>query len=196
VEGEDDRVAITALLRSQSAPCCQALDSGVVALDTLSGASNLAYKASLVRSALCSAHAFLDDDPAARNAFERARLEGLLDDSDVNWATSEGMSESELEDLYDPALYAAMIQNSYRVSLEAPEFRSASKWSQRMERTFRRQGQRWDERIEKEVKVRIADLVAASTERALLHPRRSAFDGFAAALEQRLHELGARRTGD
>lgn len=188
VEGEEDRIALEGLLRHYSPRCKQALDSGHLAIDTLGGASNLAYKAGLVRAALCAVHCFLDHDAAAKEGFERARLEGLLNDADINWATCDGMPESELEDLYAPGLYEGLLQSAYRVSLLAPEFRSAKKWSVRMAKTFGRQGKTWDERIEKDVKRRVAELAGASPGTALLPERRSAFDGLIAALHQRFDE--------
>ena len=99
VEGDDDVRAVTALLRALYPGCKQALDGGALALDSLNGATNLAYKVSLVRSALCNVHCFLDDDAAARTGFDRARLDGLLEDGDVNWTTCDGMKEAEIEDL-------------------------------------------------------------------------------------------------
>lgn len=191
VEGEDDRVALASLLCHHSTKCKQGFDTGFLAIDTLSGASNLAYKVSLIRAALCVVHCFLDSDAAAKGAFDTARREGLLTDGDANWATCEGKNESEIEDLYDASVYAAVIQNSYRVSLQAPEFSSSAKWSERMAKTFRRQGKAWDDRVEKDVKWKVAELVAATPDRALLPRHKPAFDGLVANLEQRL--LDARR---
>jgi putative ATP-dependent endonuclease of OLD family len=190
VEGEDDRIALQALLRHHSTRCRQILDNGHLAIDTLGGATNLAYKVGLIRAALCSVHCFLDHDAAAKEAFDRARLDGLITDADVNWATSDGMRESEIEDLYLPDLYAAALQNAFRVSIEAPEFRTAAKWSQRMARTFQRQGKPWDDRIEKNIKQRVAELVASDPARALLPARRASFDALVATLESRISELG------
>lgn len=80
VEGEADVRAATALLRARSPKCKSALDSGSLALEALNGATNLAYKSSLIKTALCAAHCFLDDDEAGRRGFEKARVEGLLED--------------------------------------------------------------------------------------------------------------------
>jgi len=189
VEGDDDCRALVSLLSTHSIRCKQAIDSGEIAFDTLNGGANLAYKVGLIRGALCLAHCFLDDDAAGRQAFDRARIEGLLTDGDVNWPTCDGMQEAEMEDLYDSALYAQMINQVYHVTLTAPEFRSAYKWSERMSRTFRRQGKRWDDRLKQEIKGKIADIVASSPERAILPARKSVFDGLIRSLEARLDEL-------
>jgi hypothetical protein len=103
------------------------------------------------------------------------------------------MAESEVEDLYDPAMYRDMLQSVYRVSVDAPEFRSARKWTERMSATFRRQGKRWDDRIETDVKAKIAEIIAAEPSRGLLSSKRAAFDGLIRALESRLKELASGR---
>ena len=193
VEGTDDRTALSSLLRSISPRIKQALDSGALALEALEGATNLSYKSSLIRQALCSVHAFLDDDEAGHQGFDRARLHGVVTDRDVSWSTCDGMAESEVEDLYEPALYSAMLQNTYRVSTAVPEFRSARKWSARAATAFRRQGKQWNDRIEGEVKTRIAELVAAEPDRALLPARRGALDGLALSLEAQLTEVSRQR---
>ena len=196
VEGDDDHRALAALLRAHSTRCRQALDGGAIAIDSLNGATNLAYKVSLIRNALCAAHCFLDDDAAARSGFERARVDGLLSDADVNWTTCDGMKEAEIEDLYSPELYRHMLQRVFGVSVDAPEFKTAQKWSERMNRTFRRQGKRWDERVEADVKHRVAELVAEKPDIALLPVRKPLIDALIRSLETRINEIadGARET--
>jgi hypothetical protein len=193
VEGTDDRAALTALLSHLSSRLKDAFHSGALGLEALDGATNLSYKASLVRQALCLAHAFLDDDAAGRQGFERARIDGVMADGDVNWTTCEGMAEAELEDIYDPAIYASMLQATYRISTRAPEFRSNKKFSVRLGATFRRQGKLWDDRVKGEVKSKIAALVVAEPSRALLPSRRTALEGLVNALELRLRELASGR---
>lgn len=189
VEGEDDKKSVSALLSHHSNKCKEALDNGVIAIDSLNGGTNLPYKASLVRDALCLVHCFMDDDRAARDGFEKARTEGIIKDSDINWTTCVGMAEAEIEDLYDPEIYNNMLMNDYRVSILAPEFSSSKKWSERMTATFKRQGKRWDERVEKAVKEKISDIVSINPSRALLEARKSVFIGLVKSLEQRLGEL-------
>jgi hypothetical protein len=186
VEGSDDQRSLRALLAHFSNRLRKYLSNGVLAVDTLAGGTNLAYKVSLVREALCEAHAFLDHDSAGLRAFEHAKREGLLDEASITFATAVGMPESELEDLFDPRLYASMVQNKYRVSLSSAKFRSKKKWTLRMKETFSQQGQRWTAQTEMDLKNKIADLVQASPAEALLDARRSSFDALVHALETRL----------
>lgn len=186
VEGEDDRVAMHALLANRSKAISSALQNGALAIEALGGGSNLSYKLALLRDALCLTHAFLDNDDEGRKAGERARSDGLIVDADLNFATCLGLSDSELEDLYDVELYRQMLMDEYRVSLDAPPFRSKKKWSDRIANVFSLVGKRWDDRVEMEVKARVADLVARNPDRALCVHKVGAIDGLVAALEQRL----------
>lgn len=193
VEGSDDKTSLTALLSHASTRVREMLESGTLALEALEGATNLSYKASLVRQALCLVHAFLDCDEAGKQGFDRARVQGVMTDGEVNWSLCDGMAESEIEDLYDPALYEQLLQNTYRVSIKAPEFRTSKKWSNRMAACFRRQGKLWDDRVETEVKTKVAELVAANPHYALLLAKKPAFDGLVRTLETRLRELTSGR---
>lgn len=189
VEGEEDRQALSALLPITSAVLKDAWTNGVIAIDTLGGGSNVAYKASQLRDTLCACHCFLDYDKAGRDGFAKAKNAGLLTDADVNFTTCEGMPDSELEDLYDIGLYKDVIFNAFRVTLDSPKFRSNRKWSERMRDTFKQQGKDWTDSLAMEVKRRVADLVVANPASALNAHKRNAYDALSAALEQRIREL-------
>jgi hypothetical protein len=117
----------------------------------------------------------------------------LLEPVDVHFATSLGKSESELEDWYSPSAYEDVMKNKYGVSLKAPEFSSAKKWSVRMKETFKRQGKSWDDLIEIEVKASVARAIAANPSNALLPSAQSAFDALRDRLVARLEEIRAGR---
>jgi energy-coupling factor transporter ATP-binding protein EcfA2 len=189
VEGEDDRVAITALLSANSTKIAKALQEGTTALDTLHGSTNLSYKLGLLRQALCLYHCFLDDDAAGHSAFERARSQALVTAADVNFATVPGLEQAELEDLYDPAFYAELVKNLYRVSLETPQFKKNKKWSERMRDVFKNQGKLWDDRAAADLKAKIAEAVRLDPSSALHEERRASFNGLVSTLEARLDDL-------
>jgi hypothetical protein len=188
VEGEEDRVALKALLPVSSVGLKVALENGKIAIETLNGGSNLSYKAGLVLQALCSCHCFLDNDAEARKAFDKARLDGTMTDADANFATCPGMPDAEFEDLLDVSLYSDRILNQYRVSLESPKFKGGKKWSDRLKETFQHQGKQWNDRVEAEVKALVAEAVSANPSAALNAHKRSSFDALVSALEMRISE--------
>src|SRR5690606_28381978 len=119
-----------------------------------------------------------DDDDAGRTAFEKAKVQALIDEANANFTTCRGKTESELEDWYEPAIYADYIQNRFRVSLANPKFRNAAKWCVRMRESFILQGKRWTDTVEWEIKSNIATLVAESPENAVAEAHRETFTSF------------------
>jgi len=187
VEGENDRVALSALLAIHSPTLQSAIQNGYLVLDSLLGGSNLSYKLSQIRDAMCTPHCFLDKDQAGLAAAQRAEKEGLATPAEITYATCQGMKESEIEDFYDPALYAPMVLKDYGVSLESAAFKNAKqKWSKRMQDTFAQQGKVWDDKTQERAKFKIAQLVSDTPEVALLQARRGPFDALAAELEVKI----------
>jgi putative ATP-dependent endonuclease of OLD family len=140
VEGEEDRAAVKALFGHHSKALATALAQGALGIESLQGGSNLSYKLSQTREALCIAHSFLDHDAAGLGAVKKAEQEGLLTMADVHFAIAEGKDESEIEDLYEESLYAPMLLNRYGVSTSDPKFKGKAKWSDRLKQAFKHQG--------------------------------------------------------
>lgn len=186
-EGEDDCRALYALLRHCSPQLGTALESGVLAIDSLNGASNLAYKLGSLRAAICSTHSVIDDDKAGHCGYQRAEAEGLITLAECNFITCPGRKEAELEDLYDPSLYTGLLKNKYGV-MPASEGKSSPKWSDRMAGVFKRQGKPWTDKVKREVKFAIAGKVTTDPATALLASCRASFDSLATTLERRLNE--------
>jgi putative ATP-dependent endonuclease of OLD family len=167
VEGEEDKLALNALLTQHAPALKTSLEHRSLAIESLLGGSNLSYKLSQVREAMCLSHCFLDHDKAALAAFKKAEDEGLTSMADVTFATRSGLTESEIEDLYDENLYSQMLKNKYGVSTLAPQFKGNRKWSERMRETFKNQGKTWSDTIEMKVKRDVAELVDRNRATAL-----------------------------
>lgn len=194
VEGDEDKTAIRRLMREYSPRLADAIDGGKLAFETLAGGTNLSYVISLLRDALlCSFHCFLDNDDCGRDSYEKARVEGLLDVGDVNFASVLGMDDSEIEDLYDLAFYKDLIWNQYRVSLDTnPKFKTnKKKWSDRVGGVFKISGKAWDSSVKMEVKAKIAELVAANPKAALNAHKRGVIDNLGQTLLDKLGKLPA-----
>jgi putative ATP-dependent endonuclease of OLD family len=187
VEGEDDRLSVSALLAHCSTVLAEALKKNRLAVDTLGGASNLAYKLGLLRDALCDYHVLLDADVAGRKGFERARAANLLTDADVNLTICQGMREAELEDLLAVDVINGVLAASYRINQpQVPRDSRRKKWSERMELVFGAAGKPWSDRTCNELKTAVAQAVVANPKDALNAHRRKVFDALVSALEARL----------
>jgi predicted ATPase len=187
VEGEDDKRAIEAILSDRSEYLSAAFDSGTLAVDSLAGGTNLAYKLSLHRDSLCMVHAFLDNDKTGKDSYEKARTQGLLSDREVQFTIVPGLNEAELEDLYLLDSYHDPIYRRFGVSLKKKQFKSKKKWSDRVAACFEASARDWNDRIEFEVKDLVSEIVKESPS-TCLNTHIPPIDGLAEALESRLRE--------
>jgi predicted ATPase len=191
VEGEDDRRVLSALIKHHSKPLAAAMSQQALGIESLCGATNLSYKLSQIREAMCLAHAFLDHDACGVKASERAQHDGLLLLTDLTMAVCSGMKESEVEDMYDDVIYSDMLKNRYGVSTLHPKFRGSAKWSNRIASTFRHYGKPWSDQIKAKVKADVAEIVETNPSNALNAHKRSAFDALISALELKLDTIAA-----
>jgi len=187
VEGEDDKIALQALLSFQSNVIRTAIRTGALVIEPIAGAGNLPYKLSLLHSALCATHTFLDNDEAGRHAAKSATDDGILPVADYTMAICDGMTNSELEDVYDASAYRDFILDKYNVDINMPRFRGNRKWSERMGDTFGASGQQWNEGICHAVKSKLAGWVADNPGRALHAVKRTSVDALTAKIERALN---------
>ena len=186
VEGECDRLALAALLSAASTLIGQSLTSGRLGIEVLGGADKLPYFATLVRNALCSAHAFLDYDQSGKQGARAAQGAGSLNAGEITFASARGAAEAEIEDMYRLDVYAPRLRTEFGVQLpSAPFQKSRSKWSGRMAAAFADPGKDWDTCSAK-VKHVVAEEVAARPADALHDAMRGPFDSLVASLELRL----------
>jgi hypothetical protein len=137
VEGEDDRLAIKALLSHYSPVLAATQASGVLGVDTLVGGSNLAYKLSSAREWMCTTHCLIDHDLSGKAAVQRAMDEDLLELSDLTYTSCLGMAELEIEDWYDASFCGTVLGALFGVPSTHARYTAVNrKWSGRMRDLF------------------------------------------------------------
>jgi hypothetical protein len=186
VEGEYDRRSLKAIFKELYEPIAKALIDGSFAIETLNGGSNLCYKLSEARAALCNAHVFLDRDACGLVAAKRALDEGLLEPPDLHYAICSGQSETEFEDLLSKDLYGTMLLNKYGVSIAHPKFKGNKKWSDRLKLTFEAQGKLWTDPIQEEVKYWVTALVETNPSKAIEPNFQAIIDSLSQAIQDKL----------
>jgi len=100
VEGEEDRVALEPMLSSASNGLRKAFASNRLGIDTLGGGTNLTYKLSQLRLAVCEVHVLLDDDDTGRSSLQKAIDSGLVTIARATLTKCQGMNNTELEDWF------------------------------------------------------------------------------------------------
>ncbi len=183
VEGEDDKIALDKLLPNMSSAIKRAVQNGTLIIDYIGGSGNLPYKLSFYRNLQCKYHVLLDNDDAGRRAGEDAERQGLLSVRNVTYTICNGSPNAEIEDCYCKDTYRDLIFNEFGVNINAREFRSNKKWSDRMADCFRAQGKQWNDSMEKRVKLAVASAIPEDANMTLNPHKRSCIDAVVSALE-------------
>lgn len=180
VEGQEDVVAMRALIQYRSQKLAAALKAHILVIEPIGGAGNLSYKLSLLRNALCTTQVLLDHDKAGREAYEKASEDGLCSLADTNFTICQGCQDSEFEDTISVDLYKERIRVEYGVNLDIPLFRGNEKWSSRIKKVFTAHGKPCTDAMLAKIKYLVAERIHEDPEHAL-HPHRS--DSIVAAID-------------
>ena len=187
VEGEDDKIALTKILKSLSQGIKEALIKNTLVIQPLSGASNLNYELNRLRSFVCKYFVFLDNDDAGVNAGNKAIEKGLITEADIKYTICNGNPQAEFEDCLNKNFYIDKIKEKFSVDLSVATFSRSKKWSDNVRDAFLSQGQRWTETIEKKVKLTVAEAIPdANADVVLNQHKRGSIDALVVALENML----------
>jgi predicted ATP-dependent endonuclease of OLD family len=184
VEGEEDVIAMRALLPFLSNKIGAVLRSGLVIIEPIGGAGNLSYKLSLLRTMLCATYSLLDSDDEGVRAYERAERDGLCTQADCTFIRCRGFQEAEFEDCVNPELYMADVTEQFGVNLDCAQFRGAQKWSRRVRACFEDQGKIFNDKVCSKVKYLVAKAVEQRPADALHPHKRNSIDALVVALER------------
>lgn len=183
VEGEDDKLSLSAIIKNESTYLKKAIENNSLEIKAMGGASKLASELNTLNNWMCKTFVFLDHDEEGKKAAERAVKAGLIKDANIKYATCNGQTESEFEDCLDSKIYKDSIKAAFNVELKGKDFRNKNKWSKRVHDTFLSSGQTWNERIEEEVKLMVAQCVVNKPKAALNSNKRSSVDALINTLE-------------
>ena len=186
VEGEEDKIALTALLSHYSEKIKNTLKNNSFVIEPIGGAGNLSYKISLLNSALCNIHVYLDNDEPGRNAYEAAENDGQLVAKDCHHVICNGQHDSEFEDMINKDLYRQKILDVFGVELKPATFNNSSKWSNRMRGTFLSQGKQWNKSTSQKAKYIVAELISNNPGIALNAHKKTSFDALLSTIESKL----------
>ena len=186
VEGQEDVIAMKALIQQRSQKLATALKSNLLVVEPIGGAGNLSYKLSLLRNALCTTQVLLDHDQAGRDAFDKAQADGLCSLADTTFTMCQGCTDSEFEDTISVNVYKDRISTDYDINLDNPAFRGNEKWSTRIKRVFTAHGKPCTDTTLGKIKNLVAQCVHEDPEHALHLHKSDSIVAAIAALENRV----------
>jgi predicted ATPase len=184
VEGEEDALALRALLPVLSEKIGKALKNNFLIIEPVGGAGNLSYKLSLLKNSLCATHTLLDNDDAGRAAYEKAEKDTLISAATCTFTTCNGMVDAEFEDCIELDVYREAVLADQGVDLTSRKFRGKAKWSQRLRTTSLDQGKPFTDAFVARTKYVVASAIARSPKNALSEHKRNSIDALVSALER------------
>ena len=165
----------------------KAISKGLMIIEPLEGASKLSYKARIYQSLVCNVYALLDNDDEGRRGYDEAVASNLVTDKEVRFASLLGYKNSEFEDLLEAGAYKNEIEEKYNILLRGNVFRNSKfKWSDRIKKVFIKNGARFDDAVEMEVKDLVAEKVQRIGMRALSKNGKMVIKSFIAFLEKKV----------
>ena len=184
VEGDEDVIAMKSLLPILSEKLGRFLKNNMLVIEPIGGAGNLSYKLSLLRNSLCAVHVLLDGDSAGRQAYEKAKKEGLTTAASCTFVNCNGMKEAEFEDCLNIAVYSDAVLTEFGVDLSHKSFRGNQKWAQTIRSTCLTQGKDCTDTLLAQIKFTVGSAVAKAPKSALNEHKRNSVDAVVAALER------------
>ncbi|WP_206735538.1 hypothetical protein, partial [Roseovarius sp. A46] len=134
-----------------------------------------------------SVQCFLDSDEAGVKAVAKATSDSILRQADYNLINVQGQKEAELEDLLDAKKYKAAFYSEFEVDPTiVPPGAKGQKWSVAMEKKFLAHGKLWNDMIESQVKIWIANFAKSNIDDIVIEARFSQVDAFAKSLINKL----------
>ena len=191
VEGEDDKIALNKILPAYGEELKSSLRNNQLVIKSLGGASNLSHDLYDLKNAMCKFVVLLDNDKAGIEAFDKAKENGVIKDSEIRFTICNGSPEAEFEDCIKVNVYLDAVQQEFGVNLSVNTFKGSEKWSERVKRTFLAQGIRWTDTVEKKVKLLVANSIPTNidnVEEILVQEKASFIKGFVTIIENMMKE--------
>ncbi|HEY3796086.1 MAG TPA: AAA family ATPase [Bradyrhizobium sp.] len=190
VEGQEDKIVISSMLSSDPRlKLC--MNTGRMAIDVLGGSGNLSHRVRLHLDNVCKVHALLDDDQPGRSSFEAARAEGLLDVDSVNFTSTGGKRDAELEDLYKESVFVDLIKQETGLDWASSVPEERKKWTDRLRTVLRKAGKPLDELTIMAIKIKVARAAADLGEEALHGSKAGPITSLKNALLAKLGEVSS-----
>ena len=139
-----------------------------------------------LRNQLCNIYIFVDDDSAGNQLIDRMKTNGSIQDSEYTILKMNGLGNSEIENIFNPNIYASIISQKYGIAEELiiSCCSAEKKWSTSMELVFRESGKSWNDDTKNELKTLVSEAVKSCAELQMVEQRKHALMAGCSFLEQ------------
>lgn len=160
VEGESDKRYIEAICRSIAPDVMSKIVNSTLRIESVNSATKMDFQIRLYNSLAVSTLAVLDMDDSGIAAYEQLLSRKTKPASEILQIKSAGMTRCELEDIVKFDAYATIIKDEFNISVDTKAFKDRRKpWSDRLHQAASKSPGVFDDRIEAQIKTRIAEIV-------------------------------------
>lgn len=124
VEGEEDVIALQAILPMLSPVIKGYFDKHLFIIQSIGGTGNLSYQLNLLTSQLCTYHVLLDNDESGRNSYKKAEEKGLISNKQTTFTNCKGRANTEFEDCISIDTYKGAVLEKFGVDISSSKFRA------------------------------------------------------------------------
>ena len=163
VEGAHDVTILRYLLSRRSQIIASALKNGRLVVRDAGGAQSVPYFYHLLADSVFSVHVVLDDDSEGRSARQKLDQAGVQA-KNITMLSTVGMTESELEDLFDESLFTEHLDAHYNVKCDPAVTQAVKRFSLRMKDYFASSGQAWSSSVASSLKSELAAILTDEIE--------------------------------
>ena len=188
VEGDNDKIILSKILSLKSSQISSAITNNRLVIKSLGGASNLAHDILDLKNSMCKFFILMDNDKAGKDALDVAKSKSLITEADYKLTICNGSPESEIEDCIKKEVYEEILLGNFQINLNCKEFKNNKKWSDRIKEVRLSRGGRWDDKIELEIKAKVAECVSKcnNIEEILITQKSGFIEGLVETLEKML----------
>lgn len=160
VEGESDKRYIEAICRSIAPDVMSKIVNSTLRIESVNSATKMDFQIRLYNSLAVSTLVVLDMDDSGIAAYEQLLSRKTKPASEILQIKSAGMTRCELEDIVKFDAYATIIKDEFNISVDTKAFKDRRKpWSDRLHQAASKSPGVFDDRIEAQIKTRIANIV-------------------------------------
>lgn len=192
VEGENDKLELEEILSIKSETIRKALESNELIIRCMGGTGNLEHDIYELKGSMCNYVVLLDNDASGKKIGENAINKKITGAEKIKHTICPGLNESELEDCINPDIYRNAIEDKYSVKIDKQSLRGKNKWSVKMKTAFQKQGTKWTDSVERDVKLMVAESVisynSTNSDDYLVNAKSGFIDGLVTAIEKMMEQ--------
>jgi len=188
VEGPSDENILLHLLKKHSTFLQKVLSERRLIVSSCGGTRKMEQNIRFIRNQISRLHVVVDNDEPGRQEISNLLSNSMLSESEYTILTMNGLSNSEIENMIDPTVYAQKISSKYGIHKQdiLDVAKGKARWSDYMKKVFVKAGKRWNKEVEFKLKTLVSESIKRTHNTPLLSQYTGSFNALCEYLEKQL----------